>query len=221
MPERDPGPITVVIIDDHRMFTESIGRLLDTEEGLSVVGSATTAAEGVLLVRREKPAVVLVDYQMPDQDGVEVTAAIKSEDPDVMVVMLTGSADDRVLLAAIEAGCSGFLTKDRASSEVAAAVRSAAAGEALISPGMLARLLPRLSPTHRTTAVELTAREREVLDHMAKGLSNKAIADALFLSVNTVRNYVQSTLMKLDAHSKLEAVAAAVRECLVAYPPRA
>jgi DNA-binding NarL/FixJ family response regulator len=125
-----------------------------------------------------------------------------------------------VLLAAIEAGCSGFLTKDRASNEVTDAVRSAAAGEALISPAMLARLLPRLSPTHRSTAIELTAREREVLEHMAKGLSNKAIADTLFHSVNTVRNYVQSTLMKLDAHSKLEAVATAVREGLVSYPPR-
>ena len=220
MAEREPGPIAVVIIDDHRMFTESIGRLLDGEDGLTVVGSATSAAEGIAIVRQEKPAVVLVDYQMPEQDGVEVTAAIKRHDPDVMVVMLTGSADDRVLLAAIEAGCSGFLTKDRASSEVVNAVRSAAAGEALISPSMLARLLPRLSPTHRSTTVELTAREKEVLDHMAQGLSNKAIADALFLSVNTVRNYVQSTLMKLDAHSKLEAVAAAVREGLISYPSR-
>ncbi|HVU72843.1 MAG TPA: response regulator transcription factor [Mycobacteriales bacterium] len=220
MTEPDAPEIGVVIIDDHRMFAESVGRLLDLEEGMTVLGNAPTAAEGIALVQRVRPTVVLVDYQLPDRDGVEVTTAIKARDPDVMVVMLTGSADDRVLLAAIEAGCSGFLTKDRASGEVAEAVRSAAAGEALISPGMLARLLPRLSPQHRDTGVELTAREREVLEHMALGLSNKAIAERLFLSVNTVRNYVASTLMKLDAHSKLEAVAAAVREGIIAYPNR-
>ena len=213
-------PISVVIIDDHRMFAESLGRLLELDGGIQVVGTAATAAEGIALAQRARPAVVLVDYQMPDRDGVEIAAAIKAQDPNIMVVMLTGSADDRVLLSAIEAGCSGFLTKDRASAEVAEAVRSAAAGEALISPAMLARLLPRLSPHHRESSIELTAREREVLDAMAQGLSNKAIAAQLFLSVNTVRNYVASTLMKLDAHSKLEAVATAVREGIISYPQR-
>jgi DNA-binding NarL/FixJ family response regulator len=210
----------VVVIDDHQMFAESLGRLLDLEPDLTWLGRAGTAAEGITLVGRVRPAVVLVDYQMPDRDGVEITQEIKRLHPEVMVVMLTGAADDRVLLAAIDAGCSGFLTKDRAATEVVDAVRSAAAGEALISPGMLARLLPRLSRAQQDGSVELTAREREVLEQMAEGLSNKAIADRLFLSVNTVRNYVQSTLMKLGAHSKLEAVATAVREGIIRYPTR-
>jgi DNA-binding NarL/FixJ family response regulator len=162
--------------------------------------------------------VVLVDFQLPDRTGVEVAAEVKARNPKTMVVMLTGSTDDRVLLAAIDAGCSGFLTKDRGASEVAEAVRAAAAGEALISPAQLARLLPKLSRTHRAVGADLTDRERELLQHLARGQTNKVIAAELHLSVNTVRNYVQSVLTKLNAHSKLEAVSTAVREGIIDYP---
>jgi len=123
-----------------------------------------------------------------------------------------------VLLGAIDAGCSGFLTKDRAAGEVARAVRAAASGEALISPAQLARLLPRLSSKKTEVGTDLTRRELELLTHLARGSSNKAIAADLHLSLNTVRNYVQSVLTKLDAHSKLEAVATAVREGIIDYP---
>lgn len=155
---------------------------------------------------------------MPDQDGVELARQIKGRFPAIMVVMLTGSADDRVLLAAIEAGCSGFLTKDRAAAEVADAVRAAAQGEALISPAMLARLLPKLSRSHRSLGTDLTERERGILTLLALGRTNRVIADELRLSVNTIRNYVQSILAKLGAHSKLEAVSTAVREGIIDYP---
>jgi DNA-binding NarL/FixJ family response regulator len=139
-------------------------------------------------------------------------------DPSSMVVMLTGAEDDRVLLGAIDAGCSGFLTKDRAASEVARAVRAAASGEALISPAQLARLLPRLSSKRTEVGTDLTRRELELLIHLARGSSNKTIAAELHLSLNTVRNYVQSVLTKLGAHSKLEAVSTAVREGIIDYP---
>jgi DNA-binding NarL/FixJ family response regulator len=131
--------------------------------------------------------------------------------------MLTGFGDDRVLVAAIEAGCSGFLTKDRAAAEVAGVVRAAAAGEALISPALLARL----HHTTRPVGTDLTERERQVVGLMAHGRSNKAIASDLYLSLNTVRNYVQSVLTKLSAHSKLEAVSNAVRDGIIDYPPAA
>lgn len=210
--------IGVVIVDDHRMFAESLSRLLSDEPDITVLGVGWTAAEAIDLLERHQPRVVLVDYVLPDRNGVELAEEVKRRRPDTMIVMLTGSTDDRVLLKAIEAGCSGFLTKDRAANEVVDAVRAAAAGEALISPAQLARLLPKLSRTHRAVGADLTDRERELLTHLASGHTNKVIAGELHLSVNTVRNYVQSVLTKLGAHSKLEAVSTAVREGIIDYP---
>jgi DNA-binding NarL/FixJ family response regulator len=210
--------VGVLIVDDHRMFAESLARLLSDEPGIAVLGIAATGAQALEAAAQLRPEVVLIDYQMPGGDGVAVTGDIKRLNPRIMVVMLTGSPEDRVLLAAIDAGCSGFLTKDRAAAEVADAVRAAAAGEALISPAQLARLLPKLSRTHHVIGADLTDREREILGFLARGWSNKVIAAELFLSVNTVRNYVQSVLTKLGAHSKLEAVSTAVREGIIDYP---
>jgi DNA-binding NarL/FixJ family response regulator len=196
-----PSAIGVVIVDDHQMFAESLARLLTDEDGITVLGIATSGLEGVELAARLKPNVVLIDFQMPERDGVVIAAEIKRRDPAIMVVMLTGSTEDRVLVAAIDAGCSGFLTTDLASAEVVTAVRAAAAGEALISPTQLARLSPRLNRTHRSLGSDLTDHEREILRLLAQGRTNKVIAGELFLSVNTVRNYVQSVLSKLGAHS--------------------
>lgn len=218
MAGEDGAGIAVLIIDDHRMFAEGLGRLLDAEDDISVVGIAERGGEGVALAARLNPAVVLVDHYMPDQDGVVTAAEIRRHDPTTLVVMLTGSTDEHVLLAAIEAGCSGYLTKDRAAAEVADAVRAAAAGEALISPDLLARLLPRLTRTRTPVGSDLTERELSLLVLMAEGATNKVIADRMYLSVNTVRNYVQSILTKLGAHSKLEAVATSVREGIIDYP---
>lgn len=210
--------IGVLLVDDHRMFAESLARLLSTEADIEVLAVATDGATALNLADALDPRVILVDHQMPGQDGVTVAGELKRRNPERMVVMLTGSTDDRLLLAAIEAGCSGFLTKDRAASEVAETVRVAAAGEALITPAMLARLLPRIGRTERSLGSDLTEREVEVLRLLAAGYANRAVAGELYLSVNTVRNYVQSILVKLGAHSKLEAVATAVREGIVAYP---
>jgi DNA-binding NarL/FixJ family response regulator len=210
--------IRVLLIDDHRAFADSLARLLADETDIAVVGTATTGADGLKLALQLAPQVVLIDHHMPGQDGVTVAAEIKRRAPEIMVVMLTGSVDDRVLLAAINAGCSGFLTKDKAATEIVDAVRGAAAGEALISPTLLARLLPKLSRTHRALGSDLTEREREILACLARGGSNKQIAAQLYLSVNTVRNYVQSVLTKLGTHSKLEAVSTAVREGIIEYP---
>ncbi|HWI04692.1 MAG TPA: response regulator transcription factor [Acidimicrobiales bacterium] len=218
MAESEDTTVGVLIVDDHRMFSESLARLLADEDGITVLGVADAGADAIEMVTRLQPKVVLMDYQLPDQDGVSVTAQIRRQSPEVMVVMLTGSTEDRVLLAAIDAGCSGFLTKDRAAAEVVHAVRAAAVGEALISPALLARLLPKLNRTQRTLGEDLSEREREILGFLARGLTNKVIAAELFLSVNTIRNHVQSVLAKLGAHSKLEAVSTAVREGIIDYP---
>ena len=218
MAEAEDTTVGVLIVDDHRMFSESLARLLADEDGIDVLGVAGTGSDAIDMVSRLHPNVVLMDYQLPDQDGVSVTVEVKRQNPSVMVVMLSGSTEDRVLLAAIDAGCSGFLTKDRAAAEVVHAVRAAAVGEALISPALLARLLPKLNRTQRSVGEDLSDREREILGFLARGMTNKAIAAELFLSVNTIRNHVQSVLAKLGAHSKLEAVSTAVREGIIDYP---
>lgn len=215
---RQTEAIGVLLVDDHRMFGESLARLLADEPGIDVLAVATSGAEALRLASALRPAVVLLDQEMPDRDGISVAAELKSKDPNVMVVMLTSSTDDRVLLGAIEAGCSGFLTKDRAAAEVAETVRVAAAGEAVIAPAMLARLLPQLHRQQRAVGWDLTEREIEVLRLVALGHANKTVARDLTLSVHTVRNHVQSILTKLGAHSKLEAVSIAVREKLIDYP---
>jgi DNA-binding NarL/FixJ family response regulator len=131
------------------------------------------------------------------------------------VVVLTASAADHVLMAAIEAGASGFLSKTRSIDEVAAAVRAAAAGESVISPELLARLLPRFQRNGANGGADLTEREREVLSLVAEGLSNGAIAERLVVSVHTVRNHIASLSAKLGAHSKLEALSIALRQGLL------
>ncbi|MDA8101801.1 MAG: response regulator transcription factor [Nitrospiraceae bacterium] len=214
----DEAPITVMIVDDHRMFAESLARLLEDERDITVVGVGSNQTDALHLARRLRPSVALIDYQLPDVDGVTLARQLKVIDASMLLVMLTGVGDDALLLEAIEAGCSGFITKDRAAAEVADAVRAAASGEALISPHMLARLLPRLSREEPAGRHGLTEREVEVLARMARGLSNRAIADELYLSVNTVRNHVQSILGKLGVHSKLEAVSVAIRTGIIDIP---
>jgi two-component system, NarL family, response regulator DevR len=209
------GRIRVLICDDHQLVAQALSLMLAAQPDIEVVGVAGTAAEVRAMAAAVAPHVVLMDYALPDGDGVAATAAIKAAQPDVRVVMLTSMLDEGVLVAAIEAGCSGYVTKHKSSEELTTAVRLAAAGEALVSPDMLARLLPRLRRNHHALGWDLTPRERQVLDLLADGRSKEEIAERLFLSTNTVRNHIQSVLTKLHAHSRLEAVAAATREGLV------
>ena len=207
--------IRVVICDDHQVVAQGLAMILRAEPDIEVVGVAGSVAEVRAMAVECRPDVVLMDYALPDGDGVAATAAIRASQPDVRVVMLTSFVDEEVLVAAIEAGCSGYVTKHKGAEELTTAVRLAADGEALVSPDMLARLLPRLRRTHHGVGWDLTAREREVLDLLAIGESKEAIAGRLFLSTNTVRNHIQNILTKLGAHSRLEAVATAAREGLL------
>lgn len=217
VPAGEPAEVRVLVCDDHRILAEGLAALLDGTAGTRVVAVTGTVAEAVERAAALRPDVVLMDYELPDGTGVDATRAIKEAVPAANVVMLTSYADDAVLVGAIEAGCCGFLTKHKSAQDVVAAVRLAAAGEALISPDMLVRLLPRLRRSTREHQLgsDLTAREREVLGLLADGLSSEAIASRLYLSANTVRNHVQSLLTKLGAHSRLEAVSIAARAGLL------
>lgn len=208
-------PVRVLIVDDHEVLASSLALVLDAEDDITTVGVATTLEQGRTLVGTADPDVVLLDHRMPDGDGVAAIPGLRAVRPDVGIVVLTASAADHVLIDAIEAGASGFLSKTRSLDEVTAAVRAAAAGESVISPELLAKLLPRFGRGKATPADELTEREREVLALVAEGLSNAAIAERMVVSVHTVRNHIANLSAKLGAHSKLEALSIAVRRGLV------
>lgn len=211
-----PGPpIRVLIVDDHQMFSASLSVVLQAETDLVVVGTAGTVRQAVTMVRSTLPDVVLLDQRLPDGDGVGAIGEILDARPQASVVMVTGTATDQVLVSAIEAGAAGFVEKTRSVEEVLAAVRSAAAGEALVTPKLLARLLPRLRRGNRAEGPVLTEREREVLQYVAEGLSNAEIGQRLSVSVHTVRNHIANISGKLGAHSKLEVLAIALRDGLL------
>ena len=204
--------ITVVIVDDHQMFAESTARLLEREHDLEVVGIALNVADARRLVADSAPDVAVVDLHLPDGDGAALTGEILLVSPATQVLILTGAAEERLLVAAVAAGCAGFLTKDRAFDELPRAIRRAAHGEAGIPASLLTALLPKFGGTRQGLGANLTNRERAVLELLRAGASTPSIAATEFVSVNTVRNHVHNILTKLNAHSKLEAVAIATRE---------
>lgn len=208
-------PIRILVVDDHRMVLQSLVRLLTEQDDMSVVATAGTAAEALAAARRERPDVVIMDYVLPDTNGLEATALIRSELPETRVVLLTGDTAENVLLAAIDAECAGYVEKTNAFEELAVAVRAVHAGQAVLPA---ARLLSGLRRRSAAPSTELTQRELDVLRLLAEGRSNKDIAQQLGLALNTIRNHVQSCLMKLGAHSKLEAVAVASRRSLLRVP---
>lgn len=210
-------PIRVLIVDDHAMVAEGLRDALVRHQDIQVVGGAGSARRAVELAEELRPDVVLMDYRLPDGDGASTTKRIRAGRGRPAVVMVTASDHDSVVAAAVQAGCSGYVTKDRAVSEVVAAVRAAARGEMTFPVEVLARLLPG-SGGGETTSEALSARERQVLQLVADGRSTEDIAAELVLSPHTVRNHVQRTLRKLGAHSKLEAVNIAVQHGILDYP---
>jgi DNA-binding NarL/FixJ family response regulator len=210
--------VRLVIVDDHQIIATSLTATLESEPDLEVAGVAHDVAGAVRILAEVRPDVVLLDHRLPDGDGVTSLGRLRQASPDTRFVVLTASTAEQVLVSAIEAGAAGFVSKTRSLAELTAAVRAAAAGEAVISPELLARLLPRMRAGGGTSSTRLTQREIEVLELMARGLSNAAIAEELVVSVHTVRNHVANLSLKLDAHSKLEAVSRALREGIIAAP---
>jgi len=213
-----PTPVDVLIVDDHRMFAECLGHLLGEHEGIRVVGTAFDGRRALFLTAQHEPDVMIVDYQMPEENGVAIATAARRLRPELSIVMLSEVCDNDAALDAIEAGCSCFLTKDAPADELARAVLATAAGEAYMSAALLMQLLRRKNEPAEDR-FGLTPREQEILACLVDGGTSKAIAARLGVTTSTVRNTVQSILTKLGAHSKLEAVTIAVRQGLVSYPP--
>jgi len=199
-----------------------LARILDREADIEVVGAAASLAEA-RAAARQPVDVVLMDYRLPDGTGVEATRAIKARHPTARVVMLTAVADDETILESIQAGADGYLTKDRAVDEVVGAVRAAHAGETLLPRAVILDIARRVAAARERTAERppiepLTPREFEVLRALAEGLSSREICDRLFIAPNTLRTHVQNIMAKLHVHSKLEAVAFALRHRLIELP---
>lgn len=207
--------INVLLVEDHRLMFEGLTSLLGDYPDLRVQGVATTVADAVDKAVLMKPDVILMDYRLPDGDGAQATERIRVKLPETAVVFLSADLSEASMMRAVEAGAAGYVSKGASSEELVSAVRRAADGEFLVGASTMARLLQqRHEASQRKSAqarvgAELTAREREVLVLMARGLDNYDIADQLRIGYGTVRGHVRGVLEKLGAHSKLQAVATA------------
>lgn len=217
----DAPPVRVGIVDDHAMVADGLKILLSEHADIDVVDTAATVAEALDLVDRFHPDVLLVDYRLPDGDGAAATTEVLRRSPSTRVVMLSAVGGDELLARSIEAGCSGFLPKDRSGEEVVRAVRAAARGESLVPTDVLVGLVDRLKRSPKAKHGDLTPRELEILGMLARGMSTEGISSSLFLSEHTVRNHVRNILGKLGAHSKLEAVAVAARDGIISLQRQA
>ncbi|OUC91372.1 response regulator [Streptosporangium minutum] len=220
-----PPPIRVVLAEDQVLVRDSLKVLIDTTPGLATVGEAGTGAEAVLLARRLRPDVVLMDVRMPDMDGIEATRRICTA-PDgvgVRVLILTTFDLDEYVYASLRAGASGFLLKSATATELLAAIHVVASGEALLAPTVTRRLIAEfLRGPHPVPVVrdlnDVTQREREVLALIGKGMSNSEIAEHLHLTVGTVKTHIGRLLAKLQARDRAQLVIAAYESGLITTP---
>jgi DNA-binding NarL/FixJ family response regulator len=199
--------ITVVVVDDHPTFRDGVRAALSRAEDVQVVGEASSGEEALTVCRDVAPAVVLMDLLMPGIGGLEASRRLREQLPATAVVVLTMSATDEAMYAALRLGARGYLLKDAAGSEILEAVRRAAKGQALYDAAVAERMSAFFASAPRPQPFpELTRREREVLEHLARGLDNAGIARQLVLSTKTVRNLVSSVLGKLQVSSRAQAV---------------
>ncbi len=225
----DGTTLRIVVADDQRAVREALATVLDAEPGLQVVGLAADGDEAVELAHRFLPDVVLMDLRMPNVDGVAATRRLAAELPTVRVVVLTTFADDSSILTALEAGATGFLTKDAGREQIALAVRSAAAGQSVLDPVVQASLLRAASPpvaaalpvtpTPASLPDDLTPREADVLRAIARGQTNAEIATELYISEVTVKSHINHLFAKTGSRSRAEAVRYAYDHGLVAPRP--
>ena len=220
-------PLTVLLVDDHRLFREGIRSILQRAGGrFQIVGEASDGAEAQTLAQKHKPDIILMDIQMPRCSGLEATRALAAQLPDSKIIILTVSDRDQDLFEAIKAGARGYILKMSASAqEMVEALETVAAGQAIFTPVMATKLAAEFAalarqrntltappPTQSPNDPRLTDREREVLDLVARGLTNKEIATALNVTENTVRTHLRNILDKLHVHNRTQAALLARRD---------
>src|SRR4051794_31905493 len=208
------GDVRVVVADDQTAVREGLVVLLELMPDITVVGAAADGDEAVALVAAHGADVVLMDLRMPRLDGVAATARIRAEHPDTQVVVLTTYAEDADILAALRAGALGYLTKDAGRTQIAQAVRTAAAGQSVLDPVVQRRLVEAAVPPPVEPPGGLTAREAEVLQLIAAGLSNREIAKRFYVSEATVKSHINRLFAKTGVRDRAQAVNYAYRHGL-------
>ena len=204
--------VRIFLLDDHEVVRRGVRGLLDAEDDLEVVGEAGTAAEALSRIPATRPDVAVLDVQLPDGDGIEVCREVRAGHPEVQCLMLTSHADDEALFAAIMAGAAGYVLKQIRGDDLVQACRRVAAGESLLDPAVTRSVLDRLrTGPERDPLADLTPQERTILGHIAEGLTNRQIGEAMFLAEKTVKNNVTNVLAKLGMQRRTEAAAYAAR----------
>jgi len=203
----------VFLLDDHEIVRAGLTRLFERAGDIEVVGEAGTAAEGLSRIPPTGPDVALLDVRLPDGDGVEVCREVRSRHPEIRCLMLTSFADDEALFDAIMAGASGYILKQIKSDDIVEAVRLVAKGQSLLDPSVTATVLERLrkGPEEDERLARLTTQERNILDLVAEGLTNRQIAEQVHLAEKTVKNYVSNLLSKLGMERRTQAAVYAAR----------
>jgi DNA-binding NarL/FixJ family response regulator len=214
----DTADITVLIADDEPLVRSGLRAILDSEPGIRVVGEAGDGAEAVALARSLRPAVVCMDVRMPDIDGLRATELVLRLEQAPKVLVVTTFASDAYVLGAIQAGAAGFVLKRATAEELIHAVRTVSVGDSLLYPAAIRDLVVRFGRPETYRGEPLTARERDVLELMARGLSNAVIAQRLVVGVETVRTHVAAVLRKLGARDRTHAVIIAFSTGLAALP---
>jgi NarL family two-component system response regulator LiaR len=207
-------PIRVIAVDDHQVVRGGIRYALLDEDGIEFIGEAPDGAAAIRLCEQAQPDVVLMDLMMPEMDGVETTRAIRERCPQVQILVLTSFHDKDLVPRAMQAGAIGYLLKGVSNRELVEAIRAAHAGKSILAKEAMAALIQAAAPAPKL-GDDLSEREREVLALLSQGLSNKEIAERLFLSVATIKYHVRLLLSKLGASSRAEAVALAWQHDLI------
>lgn len=204
-----PDEIRVLVVDDHPVVRLGLGSMLGSQKGIKVVGMVASGGEALTSLPRVRPDVVLMDLRMPEMDGVDAIVALRAAEPNVKILVLTNYQMDEDVFNALQAGALGYLVKSAPQEEVINAIRIVTQGKLCIPPAIAAKLAERISHS------ALSPREVEVLQFVAKGLTNKEIGSILFISDKTARNHVISLMAKLDAKDRTEAVTIAIRKGLI------
>ena len=199
--------VRVFLLDDHELVREGIRTLLESDEDIEVVGEAGTAAEALTRIPLAKPDVAILDVRLEEGDGIEVCREVRSSTPDMACLILTSFADDEALYASVMAGASGFLLKQIKARDLIEDVKKVAAGESLMDPRAVARVVERIAnpPPGNPLLESLSPQEHRVLDLIAEGQTNKQIDESMFLAEHTVKNYITGLLRKLKMASRTEA----------------
>ena len=208
--------IRVAIVDDQPLFSEGLGRIVEAQPGMEIVGVAHDGENGIRMCRELKPDVVLMDINMPVMNGVEATRGIRSLLPDTKVLILTVNSDDAYVFQGIKAGATGYLLKDCTPEDLSRAIRTVHAGDTIIVPEIARKMVLAFEEAEEEpSAPHLTERELEIITALAHGRANKQIARDLSISEKTVRNHISNIYKKLHVYDKLGAVLYAIREGLV------